>query len=166
MADLTETNKLTSASARGDLREVELMITNGADVNQRNEYGYTALQAMKLGCPDLATALLKANADPNVCDALGLTVTHDAARDGYLDTLRVLLEHGADVNVTDSHGNLPLHLAAREGNLDVVELLLQRTAEPMRPNCEGSTAYDLATSYNRPSVARIIRDHPGINLAQ
>ncbi|KAK6314095.1 hypothetical protein J4Q44_G00155540 [Coregonus suidteri] len=124
-----ETNRLSSASARGDLAEVEMLLQNGADVNANNEFGRTPLQVMKLGNPAIAEALLRANANPNVRDHVrGLTITHDAARDGYVDTLRVLMDYGADVNFLDNDGNLPLHLAAREGYLDVVQLLVGCTS--------------------------------------
>ncbi|XP_064189390.1 cyclin-dependent kinase 4 inhibitor C [Anguilla rostrata] len=157
MADPSGANRLTSASARGDLTELQVFLQNGADVNERNVFGRTALQVMKLGNPAIAEALLQARADPNVPDPVGgLTVLHDAARDGYADTLQVLVKHGADVNIQDNDGNLPLHLAAREGNLDVVELLIQHTAEPMRPNRRGHTAYDLARMHSRlPTAERI-----------
>ncbi|KAJ8408444.1 hypothetical protein AAFF_G00258580 [Aldrovandia affinis] len=102
MADPSEANRLTSASARGDLTEVKDIIQNGADVNERNMFGRTPIQVMKLGNPALAQVLLQANADPNVLDPLGgLTVLHDTARDGYADTLRVLVDYGADVNIQD-----------------------------------------------------------------
>ncbi|XP_035268343.1 cyclin-dependent kinase 4 inhibitor C [Anguilla anguilla] len=158
MADPSGANRLTSASARGDLTELQVFLQNGADVNERNEFGRTALQVMKLGNPAIALALLQAKADPNVRDPVGgLTVLHDAARDGYADTLQVLVNHGADVNIQDNEGNLPLHLAAREGNLDVVELLIQPTAEPMRRNRGGHTAYDLAIMRSRVSTAQRIQ---------
>ncbi|XP_036378535.1 cyclin-dependent kinase 4 inhibitor C [Megalops cyprinoides] len=160
MADSSEANRLASASARGDLTEVEVILQNGADVNEKNAFGRTALQVMKLGNPAIAEALLKANADPNVRDPLGgLTVLHDTARDGYADTLRVLVEYGADVNMLDNEGNLPLHLAAREGNLDVVKFLIQRTTDPSRRNVKGKTAYDLATMHNRHSTAQWIEEY-------
>lgn len=44
MADPSEANRLTSASARGDLTEVKVILQNGADVNERNMFGRTALQ--------------------------------------------------------------------------------------------------------------------------
>ncbi|XP_010896101.1 cyclin-dependent kinase 4 inhibitor C isoform X2 [Esox lucius] len=97
-----EANILSSASARGDLADVEMLLQNGTDVNENNVFGRTPLQVMKLGNPAIAAALLKANANPNVRDQVkGLTVCHDAARDGYADTLRVLVDHGADVNLLD-----------------------------------------------------------------
>ncbi|XP_006635308.1 cyclin-dependent kinase 4 inhibitor C [Lepisosteus oculatus] len=160
MAGSSEANRLASASARGDLTEVEMLLQTGANVNERNEFGRTALQVMKLGNPSIAQVLLRANADPNVRDPLGgLTVTHDTARDGYEDTLRVLVEHGADVNIQDTEGNLPLHLAAREGNLDVVKFLIERTAQPLHRNLEGKTACDLAKTHNRMTTARWIEEY-------
>ncbi|XP_048832270.1 cyclin-dependent kinase 4 inhibitor C [Brienomyrus brachyistius] len=147
MADLTEANKLTSASARGDLSEVETLLQSGADVNKANRFGRTALQVMKLGVPGLAEMLLEAKADPNKRDPVkDLTIAHDAARDGYLDTLRVLVKYGADVNAVDSDGNLPLHLAAQAGCLDVVEFLKQCTAD------QGSTADDLVPTHSKECI--------------
>ncbi|XP_030640214.1 cyclin-dependent kinase 4 inhibitor C [Chanos chanos] len=154
MAGSTDANMLTSAAARGDIEEIETMLQRGVDVNERNEFGRTALQVMKLGNPDIARVLLTANADPNVRDPIrGLTITHDAARDGYIDTLQVLVEHGADVNILDSEDNLPLHLAAREGHLRVVRFLFQWTRHPSHINVEGHAPYDLARIHNRQSTA-------------
>lgn len=40
-------NRLSSASARGDLAEVEMLLQNGADVNANNVFGRTPLQVGK-----------------------------------------------------------------------------------------------------------------------
>lgn len=110
---------------------------------------------MKLGNPAIADALLRANADPNVRDpVLGLTVAHDASREGFLDTLKVLVHHRADVNLTDSGGNLPLHLAAREGHLDIVQFLTPYTRAPFQRNETGHTPCDLARMHNRGPTAQ------------
>lgn len=106
---------------------------------------------VKLGCPSVALVLLRASADPNVRDPIGgLTVSHDAARDGYLDTLQVLTQNGADVNLHDNDGNLPLHLAARKGHLDVVQYLVSQChTHPFLPNAKGYTPRDLAFMHNQ-----------------
>uniref|UniRef100_A0A452VM96 Cyclin dependent kinase inhibitor 2D n=1 Tax=Ursus maritimus TaxID=29073 RepID=A0A452VM96_URSMA len=80
-------------------------------------------QVMMFGSPTIALELLKQGASPNVQDTTGTTPTHDAARTGFLDTLKVLVEHGADVNVPDGTGALPIHLAVREGHTAVVSFL-------------------------------------------
>lgn len=98
-----------------------------------------------MGNAALVELLLEAGADPNLCDpACGLTVMHDAAREGFIDSVRVLVAHGADTNLVDWKGNLPLHLAAREGHLEVVRLLIGRTANPQARNYKGRTAHQLA----------------------
>uniref|UniRef100_A0A3B5Q256 Cyclin-dependent kinase inhibitor 2C (p18, inhibits CDK4) n=1 Tax=Xiphophorus maculatus TaxID=8083 RepID=A0A3B5Q256_XIPMA len=107
---------LCNASACGKLEEVLDLLKAGADVNGLNEFRRTPLQVAMLGNTELVRALLAAGADPNARDhILNLTVTHDAAREGFAETVRELVNHGADVNLADEIGNLPLHLAAREG---------------------------------------------------
>lgn len=117
-------------------------------------------KVVKLGCPFVAEALLRAGADPDVPDPCGgLTVTHDAARDGHEDTLQVLLRYGADVNLKDSAGNLPLHLAAREGHQGAVELLAPRTARPFLPNHAGLTPLQLASQHHRGDTAHWLENY-------
>lgn len=115
---------------------------------------------VKLGNTALVEALLRAGADPNKRDPIcGLTVTHDTARDGFIDTVRVLVDHGADANLVDDKGNLPLHLASKEGHLKVVRLLIQCTADPQMPNNEGSTARDLARDKGKMDIVQYIDEY-------
>lgn len=110
-----------------------------------------------MGHTDLVEALLEAGADLSRQDpVLGLSVIHDAAREGFVDTVRALMERGADVNVADALGNLPLHLAAREGHLEVVKLVLEHTGNPQTPNALGYTAGQLAHLYKRKNTAEYI----------
>lgn len=48
MAEGSQANKLSNASARGDLPEVWSLLENGADVNGLNNYGRTSLQVGRL----------------------------------------------------------------------------------------------------------------------
>ncbi|RXN34593.1 cyclin-dependent kinase 4 inhibitor C-like protein [Labeo rohita] len=151
MAEDTAIDRLSTAAAIGDLNEIEQTLQSNVNVNEKNKYGRTPLQVMKLGCPRIAEMLLQAGADPNERDPiLQLTVSHDAARDGYLDTLQVLAQNGADVNLPDNDGNLPLHLAAREGHLDVVQFLVSNcNTPPFLQNANGYTPRDLALMHRK-----------------
>lgn len=114
-------------------------------------------QVVMMGSTAVVNALLEAGADPNKRDpVLRLTVTHDAARTGFVDTVRALMSHGAGVNLADTRGNLPLHLAAMEGRQQVVELLIGHTAEPQTLNQQGYTAAQLARLHGRTSTAEYI----------
>ncbi|KAF6734872.1 Cyclin-dependent kinase 4 inhibitor C [Oryzias melastigma] len=162
MASRTVQDELCNASARGDLPQVLSLLQQGAKVNGLNSFNRTALQVVKLACSELVDALLHAGADPNVRDhVLKLTVTHDAAREGFTDTVRVLINHDAAVNVVDEKGNLPLHLAAREGHLEMVQLLIEHTANPRAANAQGSTPWELAHDCNRKEAAEFIWAHLG-----
>ncbi|XP_026202251.1 cyclin-dependent kinase 4 inhibitor C isoform X2 [Anabas testudineus] len=157
MADGSLNDKLCRASASGNLSEVLLMLQRGADVNGLNEFKRTALQVVMLGHTALVEALLDAGADLSRCDpVLSLSVTHDAAREGFVDTVRALMRHGADVNVADQLGNLPLHLAAKEGHLEVVKLVIEQTANPQTANKQGFTAGQLASAHKKKDTAEYI----------
>lgn len=114
-------------------------------------------QVVMLGHTLAVETLLQAGADPNRPDpACGLTVTHDAAREGFIDSVRVLLKHKAQVNLPDVKGNLPLHLAAREGHLEVVRLLTEHTDDCQAPNGAGDTPRQLALQREKVDVVQYL----------
>ncbi|XP_047443531.1 cyclin-dependent kinase 4 inhibitor C isoform X2 [Mugil cephalus] len=164
MADMSLSDKLCNASASGNKNEVLLLLEKGAHVNGFNTFKRTALQVVKLGDTGVVEALLEAGADPNVPDpSCGLTVTHDAAREGFLETVRTLVEYGADVNLLDNRNNLPLHWAAGGGHLEVVELIIGLTANPRAANSLGRTAAQLAQLSQHERVAEYIGQYLASN---
>uniref|UniRef100_G3PAT9 Cyclin-dependent kinase inhibitor 2C (p18, inhibits CDK4) n=1 Tax=Gasterosteus aculeatus aculeatus TaxID=481459 RepID=G3PAT9_GASAC len=119
-------------------------------------------EVVQLGSTAVIEALLRAGADPNLRDpVLGLTVMHDAAREGFADSVRVLLAYGADPNLVDDTGNLPLHLAATEGHLEATRQLIAATADPRAPNGLGHSAGQEARIHKRVETAQYIEDYLG-----
>ncbi|XP_019484983.1 PREDICTED: cyclin-dependent kinase inhibitor 2A-like isoform X2 [Hipposideros armiger] len=81
-------------------------------------------QVMMMGSTRVAELLLLHGADPNCADPATLTrPVHDAAREGFLDTLAVLHRAGARLDVRDAWGRLPVDLAEERGHRDVAQYL-------------------------------------------
>ncbi|XP_070592357.1 cyclin-dependent kinase 4 inhibitor B-like [Erythrolamprus reginae] len=124
----TPSDRLSTAAAEGNVAELRrLMDDGGADPNGLNIYGRSALQVMKLGNPKVAELLLERRADPNVPDpSTGSLPVHDAAREGFLDTLQILISGGARLDLPNNYGRLPLDEAAENGQNHVVSFLALR----------------------------------------
>lgn len=109
------------------------------------------------GSTSVASELLKQGATANVQDAYGITPAHDAARTGFLDTLKVLVQYGADLNVPDVSGCLPIHLALREGHIPIIAYLASRSNLQYRDR-EGRTPIQFASTID-PSLAAILEQY-------
>ncbi|XP_037674260.1 cyclin-dependent kinase 4 inhibitor D [Choloepus didactylus] len=152
-------DRLSGAAARGDVQEVRRLLHRElVHPDALNRFGKTALQVMMFGSPTIALELLKQGATPNIQDASGTTPAHDAARTGFLDTLKVLVEHGADVNAPDAAGALPIHLAVREGHAAVVRFLAGESDLHHR-DAGGLTPVELARQTGAQDVLDILQGH-------
>ncbi|XP_062925074.1 cyclin-dependent kinase 4 inhibitor C-like [Mobula hypostoma] len=124
MADIEE---LTRAAASGDSNRVRQLLEAGVDPNGVNNFGRTAIQVMKMGCPDICRFLLRSGANPNLQDRHGIALIHDLAREGHLDTLSVLVEEGnADINLRDRNNKTAKDLAEENNYPNVVSYLVRR----------------------------------------
>ncbi|KAG7459512.1 hypothetical protein MATL_G00211430 [Megalops atlanticus] len=147
---------LSTAAARGKVQEVRRMLEeHRVHPDTLNEFGKTALQVMMMGSTNVACLLLEHGANANVQDRHGVTPAHDAARTGFVDTLRVLVEFGASVNTPDNAGALPIHIAIREGHTDVVEFLAPRS-NLSHQDTSGDTALDVARAARIPHVVELL----------
>ncbi|XP_041822794.1 cyclin-dependent kinase 4 inhibitor B isoform X2 [Chelmon rostratus] len=121
---MTLEDDLTAAAARGNAADVEYLLQAGAEVNGLNSFGRTALQVMMMGSTPVAQVLLKHGADPNVADrSTGTTPLHDAARTGFLDTVRLLVAFLADPQARDNRDCRPVDVARASGHTGVVAFL-------------------------------------------
>ncbi|XP_069482106.1 cyclin-dependent kinase inhibitor 2A-like [Ambystoma mexicanum] len=104
---------LADVAARGDRPRVQEMLNAGADPDAPNAFGRTAIQVMQMGNPELARLLLQRGANPNRPDpTTGTCPAHDAAREGFLETLVALLEGGASLyEPQDNFGKRPIDVA-------------------------------------------------------
>ncbi|CAG6017384.1 cyclin-dependent kinase 4 inhibitor B-like [Menidia menidia] len=123
--DVTLNDKLSAASANGDVSAVLGLLRAGASVNGTNSFGRTAVQVMMMGSTPVARALLRHGAEPRAADpSTGATPLHDAAGAGFLDTVRLLLQHRADPRARDHANRLPADVA-RKNKHDKVAAFLE-----------------------------------------
>jgi ankyrin repeat protein len=125
------TTPLHWAAHQNDLAAVQRLITQGANVNARNDYGATPMsEAAVTGNAALLEALLKAGADVESPNADGQTALMIVARTGNVDAARVLLAHGANVNAVEKwRGQTALMWAAAQGHPAMVRELIARGAD-------------------------------------
>lgn len=123
---------LVHAAAGGNLEDVWVLLTSGAQINEADGEGWTALHAAAARRqPQIVEALLAAGADPNVADAAGFTPLLNAAGPGDPASVQALIGAGADVAVAHpTYGWSPLSRAAEWDNSDVLILLLRAGADP------------------------------------
>ena len=82
---------LTNAVTSGDEKAVSALLANGADVNETTGGGQTALiLAVIFGRTNLVKLLMKAGADPQLRDNLGLNAIEWAQRRGLTEVVAIL----------------------------------------------------------------------------
>ena len=122
---------LHAAAKRGDIDAImRLLDDDGAEVNQVNESGATALLfACQCGHVDAARVLLDRGADVHTSNSYNTTPLHMACYKGHIEVVRMLLNSGAttDLDRMDGDGATPMANAESRGHAAVVDLLAQYT---------------------------------------
>jgi ankyrin repeat protein len=118
---------------RGCERCVRSLLQAGADVNQQDSSGKTALMAsVELGHMCLTQLLLSSGADVNKPNSRGETALHVAASGGKVDAVRLLLRHGSNPNATAAGGRTPLSSTVNRRSspaaLEILALLIRANA--------------------------------------
>jgi ankyrin repeat protein len=102
-----------------------MLIEAGADVNARNEYGFTPLIYVACkGYNQFTDILLHSGAEINATlEGSGCTALLCAVRMEHTETVWLLIEAGADPEIADEQGNTPLMTAKSKGYEEIVKLL-------------------------------------------
>lgn len=124
------TNKtLHQAAGAGDLASVKLLISNGANVNEKVD-GITPLHiAAERGQKDVVELLIQKGADVNAKGNQNWTPLHLAATSGKQDVVELLISKGVDVNAKDMDGRTPMWWAQVKRRNQIVELLRRNGAK-------------------------------------
>jgi uncharacterized protein len=136
------------AATEGYFEIVELLLTQGANVNAKNSANYTALMFAAEGDrPNIVAALLDRQPD-SIHDRnnYGETVLMSMARRGQTDIVQRLVTLGAEVNATNKIGDTALYLSAENGHSYTVKALIELGAEVNTANLGGWTPLMMAAA--------------------
>ena len=128
------TYPLHEAAGIGDIEKVKSLISKGADVNEKDRAGRTALHyACEKGHTEVVKLLISQGARINVTTAMrASTPLHFAVMRGDRQTIELLLSKGANINAKNRDGSTPLFEAMKStaaGNKEMVELLVAKGAK-------------------------------------
>ncbi|KAJ4461654.1 putative Protein S-acyltransferase 24 [Paratrimastix pyriformis] len=138
------------AALTGNIQICKLLLDNGADVDARDNNGYTSLiVAVQHGFLMLVQYLLYRHASDALCDQAGHSPLHWAAFQGDRDLVEFFItQRHLSPNVVDHERMTPLHWAALRGHLPVTRPALLSLHPP--PRLHASTHPSLLFSLTEP----------------
>ena len=150
----TQAGALHDAAMAGDLQQIELLLSQGADINEKSANATPLHFAINAQHVEAAELLIAHGADVNARTTYG-TPLHAAAAKGLTPIVQLLLEHGADTELR-WRTMTPLHVAAQKGQLEIVRVLLDHGADVNAVTDLDQPALHLALEFHHPDVARLL----------
>ncbi|KAF3165848.1 hypothetical protein TWF788_000670 [Orbilia oligospora] len=151
---IDEANKGKAAlyySVSGGHRDAtELLITEDANLNVRNDYGQTILHQLAESGNEMAVRFLFEQLTiPRIDleDNLSNTPLYAAVKRGRVSMARLLVEYGANKNVRDKDGETMFHKASRTGNTRAIQPLLEIGLDPFAPTKKGENVLYIAARH-------------------
>jgi len=159
-------DRLHQAALNGNHSEVISLLTEGRDVNMKDQDGRTALMYASFnGHTEIVNELLKKGAKINERDQNGRTALIFAASGPFKETVKLLLENKAEPNLADGEEHFTaLMYAAAEGQLEVVKVLLDGNADPTLKDVDGDNAATFALNNGHKEVADLIMSYINGNI--
>ena len=146
------TTALHLVSGLGQQTTVQFLLSRGADVHAKDEYGRTAVHnAARWGLGSTVDLLLEHGAEIESKDTNGTTALMIAAGKGREDMVWLLLEQGAEIESEDSNGYTALMFAVEKGRQFTVQILVRNGAKI------GDPVLKLARRCARKEIVRILR---------
>ena len=135
---------LMFAARVDDLASAKLLVAAGANVNDEDAWGVSAVVlAAHSGFMDVVEFLLEKGANAN-SDRAGFTALHEAVMRRDENLVKILLDHGADANLPVRSWT-PTRRSSRDFNFP--------------PELIGATPFWLAARFTEPEVMRLLVKH-------
>ena len=161
--DLNKGNPLYSTAKTNLKRTAQLLVENGADVNQMKK-GKTPLTiSLKHNLIEMAKFLIQSKADVNLGK---ITPLQQAIEKNSFNAVNLLLQNGADPNLLTSTNETPLFMAISQKSLPITRVLLEHKADPNK-ECKAKinkneyvlTPLEYAAALNQINIVHVLLDH-------
>ncbi|MBN1974174.1 MAG: ankyrin repeat domain-containing protein [Sedimentisphaerales bacterium] len=120
---------LFSAVSSGNIDEIKRLISEGANLEARDDGDYTALiRAVPRNQKEIIEFLLDKGADIEAKQEHGATALACAAYAGNTEMAEFLIEHGANIEAMTLYGESPLCRSVGQGHIDTAALLISKGA--------------------------------------
>jgi len=125
-----QTQMLQDAALTGDLAEVRRNLSDGADINAKDNIGCSPImRAVSAGHIEVVKLLLSRGANVNTYSESGITPLITAVVAGNMEMVSVLIEKGANINARAGDGSSPLRIAVSRKQDEVAGLLISLGAQ-------------------------------------
>ncbi|EAY22143.1 ankyrin repeat protein, putative [Trichomonas vaginalis G3] len=139
---------------------VEILVSHGAGVNNRQENGKTALHyAVEQNSIKIAEFLLSNGANINENYENGKTCLHSAVAIDIEEMVIFLISHRASVNAKDDCGKTALHYAVEENNKIMAEILIHHGADVTAKDQCGKSVLQYAYEQNCNEMIQLLITH-------
>uniref|UniRef100_A0A8C3SWP2 Ankyrin repeat domain 35 n=1 Tax=Chelydra serpentina TaxID=8475 RepID=A0A8C3SWP2_CHESE len=146
------------AASKGLTECLTILLSHGAEVNEKNDDGSTALHLATIACqPQCVKVLLQVNTDRSFSSC-------PAASSGCASSVLLLCDQEAFLDVTDNNGRTPLMIAAEGNHPAICCQLLQRGASGDLADKDQKTALILACESSSVESAELLVSR-GVDLS-
>ena len=147
---------LHDAAKAGDVAQIELLLSQGADINQSTGLATPLYYAIKGEHEEAARVLIERGADVNAPSTWGAPL-HGAVSHGLTSIVILLLDRGVDPNVRWQQWT-PLGIAALNGRVEIARILLDRGADINALSAVDEPALHFAMINGHAEVAALLRE--------
>ncbi|MCK5919186.1 MAG: ankyrin repeat domain-containing protein [Cocleimonas sp.] len=156
-ADNALNGKLQQAASKGDVKTINALLKQGADINTKSRFGKTpTMQAAEAGKSEAIMLLLSRGADVNARTRSGSSALTYAAENGHEEITAMLVEMGANVHDRTRTGWDAMMIASREGYATIVAQLIEFGADVRASDRRGNSALMYAIEGDHEEVVKTL----------
>ncbi|PFX21723.1 uncharacterized protein LOC111335134 isoform X2 [Stylophora pistillata] len=153
-------DQLRFAARRGDVSEIESLLSRGLCVDSRNISKQTPLMyAAVHGKVEAVQCLISKGADPDSRDNRGRNSLHCASYGGGVGVIELLVSHLTDNEPRGTSGETPLMIAAKMGQVKAVQYLISKGADPASSDYSGWNSLHWASNRGQVDVIELLVSH-------